>query len=553
MLETIKSYDDFMEVTMVRQDNHPWWQTSVIYQIYPRSFFDTNNDGIGDLAGIVAKLDYLSDLGINAVWLSPVNQSPMVDFGYDVSDYRRIDPIFGGQTEFDTLLKEAHRRNIRIIMDLVVNHTSHEHPWFQEARASRDNPRRDWYIWHDGNQGRPPNNWKAAFGGNAWEWDDRTQQYYLHSFLVQQPDLNWRNADLRKAVMEEMRFWLDKGVDGFRLDVVNFFTKDDRLRNNPLTIGHTPRPYDLQKHVYDRNRPENRDVIRELRQFINRFDDRVLIGEVYTAPPGDAALSASYLGNGHDALHLAFDFSLLYCRYGARAFRDAVECWYTALPENAWPCNVLSNHDQPRSYSRYGSGNHAPQRAKTLAALLLTLKGTPFIYYGEEIGMADGKISKRDLQDPVGKKYWPLHKGRDRCRTPMQWTAEPQAGFSKGRPWLPVNPDYADVNVASQYDEPDSVLSFYKHLIALRHAKPALSVGDWTYINNDVAAMAYYRTTANSRLAVWLNFSRRSKTIKVLNPDRWQVLLGTHKKAGPPLQGFDFDLAPHEALILEQI
>jgi len=538
---------------MARHDNHAWWQTSVIYQIYPRSFYDVNNDGIGDLQGIAAQLDYLSDLGIDAIWLSPVYQSPMYDFGYDISDYRRIDPVFGELSDFTRLLKEARARHIRVIMDLVVNHTSHVHAWFKDARTSRDSPRRDWYIWHDGHHGNPPNNWKAAFGGNAWEWDEATRQFYLHSFLPQQPDLNWRNANLRQAVKDEMQYWLDLGVDGFRLDVVNFFIKDQRLRNNPLTIGHTPRPYDLQKHLYDRNRPENLAIIKELRQFTDRFTDRLLIGEVYTPPPGDAALSASYLGNGRDALHLAFDFSMLYCRYGARAFRDAVECWYTALPEDSWPCNVLSNHDQPRSFSRYGSGSGAAPRAKVLAAMLLTLRGTPFLYYGEEIGMADGKIGKRALQDPVGKKYWPLYKGRDRARTPMQWSTQPHAGFSRVKPWLPVNPDYTDVNVARQTEDPDSILNFYKNLIALRRTKPALQHGDWTYINNDVAAMAYYRSTDDSCMAVWLNFSRRAKTPVVLNPHRWEVVFGTHKQPGTVLQGFDFHLAPYEVAILEQL
>jgi len=538
---------------MARHDKHPWWQTSVIYQIYPRSFFDANNDGIGDLAGIVAKLDYLSDLGIDAIWLSPIYQSPMYDFGYDISDYRRIDPVFGAMDDFKRLLKEAHARGLRIIMDWVVNHTSHLHPWFKDARTSRDNPKRDWYIWHDANHDRPPNNWKAAFGGNAWEWDEPTQQFYLHSFLAQQPDLNWRNEDLCQAVRDDMQYWLDLGVDGFRLDVINFFIKDRRMRDNPLTIGHTPRPYDLQKHIFDRNRPETLDIVKALREFTDRFDDRILIGEVYTPPPGDAALSAAYLGSRHDALHLAFDFSLLYCRYGARPFRDAVECWYTALPEQGWPCNVLSNHDQPRSFSRYETGNEAIQRAKVLAAMLLTLKGTPFLYYGEEIGLADGKIKKSAIQDPLGKRYWPWHKGRDRARTPMQWSPQPHAGFSKVDPWLPVNPDFMQVNVAAQADDPDSILNFYKNLIALRRAKPALQLGDWTYINNDASAMAYYRTTDNSRLAVWLNFSRRTRTQTVLNPDRWEVVFGTHKKTGTVFQGFDLELAPYEVLILEHL
>jgi alpha-glucosidase len=358
---------------------------------------------------------------------------------------------------------------------------------------------------------------------------------------------------MRRAVMDIMQYWLEMGVDGFRLDVVNFFIKDHLWRSNPLTIGHTPRPYDLQKHLFDRNRPETLDIVKELRRLTDRFAGRVLIGEVYTPTPGDARLSAAYLGNGHDALHLAFDFSLLYCKYGVRPFRDAVECWYTALKDKGWPCNVLSNHDQPRSFSRYKYGRDSIPRAKVLAAMLLTLKGTPFIYYGEEIGMADGKIRKQDLQDPVGKKYWPLHKGRDRARTPMQWSDRINAGFSNVRPWLPVNADFSHVNVARQANDPDSLLNFYKDLIALRRREPALQYGDWTYIHNDAAAMAYHREISDSRLAVWLNFGRRARLVTVLNPHRWKVLFGTHKASGAVLQGFDFELAPHEVVIFKQV
>lgn len=319
-----------------------WWKSGVIYQIYPRSFFDSNNDGIGDINGITKKLDYLAGLGIEGIWLSPVNQSPMFDFGYDISDYREIDPIFGTNGDFDNLIREVHNRNIKIIMDLVINHTSHLHSWFVESRLSRNSPKRDWYIWHNGKNEKPPNNWKSVFGGSAWEWDENTKQFYLHSFLKEQPDLNWRNPEVKEAVFQEIKFWLEKGIDGFRLDVVNCYIKDDKFRNNPFTLGPTPRPYDLQKHIFDRDRPELHDILRDFRKLLNQYSDRMSVGEIMAEFPGNPGLAASYLGNKNDELHLAFDFSFIYSKWSAGQFRDLALKWYSCVPENGWPALVLS-------------------------------------------------------------------------------------------------------------------------------------------------------------------------------------------------------------------
>ncbi|HQL83868.1 MAG TPA: alpha-glucosidase, partial [Spirochaetota bacterium] len=462
------------------KDGFTWWKHGVIYQIYPRSFYDANGDGVGDLPGIIEKLDYLAWLGVDAVWLSPINTSPMYDFGYDISDYRGIDPVFGTLADCDRLIGEAHRRNIRIVMDMVINHTSHLHPWFVESRSSRDNPKRDWYIWHDGKNGHPPNNWMAAFGGRAWEWDGATGQFYFHSFLKEQPDLNLRNRACREAVFDELRFWLDRGVDGFRLDAVTWYVKDDLFRSNPFGWGpNAPRPYDLQKHIYDQNRPETHDVLRELRKVLDGYEDRMMVGETYVVSQGGAKTAASYLGSGTDELHLAFDFSLLFSKYGARHFAGCLSRWYDAMPAAGWPSLVLNNHDQPRSMTRWCMGKDGGQRARVLAAMLLTARGTPFLYYGEEIGMKNGAITRKQVRDPVGIKYWPLNKGRDPERTPMQWSAGANAGFSAAEPWLPVAGTFRDVNVAAQTDDPGSLLAWYRDLLALRKKQAALARGSY--------------------------------------------------------------------------
>lgn len=529
-----------------------WWRDGVIYQIYPRSFADSNGDGVGDLPGILARLDYLNDgtphsLGVDAVWLSPVYPSPMADFGYDVANYHDIDPVFGTLDDFDRLLDEAHKRGIRVIMDWVANHTSDQHPWFLESRSSRDNSKRDWYIWRDGRgPGKRPNNWQSVFGGPAWTWDETTGQWYLHLFLPQQPDLNWRNPQVRQALFDEARFWLDRGVDGFRLDVADAYYKDAELRDNPFKLG--LRAFDRQKHLYDWNQPETHQAHKELRKLLDQYPERMAVGEV------SPETAASFYGNGADELHLAFNFAFLRCPWDAGAFQRVIEAWERALPPGAWPCYVLSNHDVVRHYSRYAAGRFSDARAKVAAALLLTLRGTPFLYYGEEIGMRQGRIPRSELLDPPGKRYWPFYKGRDGCRTPMQWDDGPNAGFTTGKPWLRVNPDYRQVNVAAQSRDPDSVLSFYRRLIWLRKATPALRRGSYlALIQRPVGQLAYLRQTADQAVLVCLNFFSRPATVELdparLPATRWRLLLSSTPREADIVHGSHIRLAPYEAAI----
>ncbi len=533
----------------------PWWQTGVIYQIYPRSFADTDGDGTGDLRGVISRLDYLNDgtprsLGVDAIWLSPFFPSPGFDFGYDVSDYCGIDPLFGTMADFDLLVAEAHRRGIRIVLDLVLNHTSHLHPWFVESRAARVNPKRDWYIWQDpGRFGGVPNNWQSVFGGKAWKWDPRTRQYFFHMFLEQQPDLNWRNPNVRRSVMDVFRFWLDRGVDGFRLDVVNAYFKDSMLRNNPPALG--IRGYERQRHVYDKDQPELLGAYREIRSILDFYGERMAVGEIM----GGKAEAARYSRDG--LLPLAFNFEFTDQRWSPRAFLKKVAAFEEALSGEGWPCYVLSNHDIVRHASRYG-GRWPEARAKVAAALLLTLRGTPFLYHGEEIGMRDGKIARDEIQDPPGKRYWPFYKGRDGCRTPIPWNADAGAGFTTGKPWLPLNPDYREVNVEAQREDPDSVLSFYRKLIWLRKKTPALQAGDFQPIPvRSDRALVYLRETKSQTVLVALNFSDAPLSTVPEAPlpaCSWRLLLSTHPAEGaaPPSADPGIRLRPHEAVIWEK-
>ncbi len=534
-------------------ENNLWWKSGVIYQIYPRSFLDTNNDGIGDINGIIKKLDYIAGLGMDGFWLSPVYQSPMYDFGYDISDYRKIDPQFGENSDFERLISEAHKRNLKIIMDLVVNHTSHLHQWFVESRSSLDNPKRNWYIWHDGEKGRPPNNWKSVFGGSAWEIDEITGQYYLHKFLKEQPDLNWRNPEVKLAVSDEIVFWLDKGIDGFRLDVANCYIKDDELRDNPFTIGPTPRPYDMQKHIYDIDQPETHDILRYFRKLINSCPGVMLVGEIMTAYPGDPKLAASYLGDGEDELHLTFDFSLLFKKWGSGNMLEALENWYSEIPEKGWPAIALSNHDVSRHFTRFNYGKEGIKRAKIAAAFLLTVKGTPFLYYGEEIGMSDTPLKKSEIIDPVGKKYWPFNKGRDPQRTPMQWNSGENAGFSKVKPWLPLNGNYLLTNIEKESQDANSMLNFYKKLIDLRKKKVAINSGTWESAKAGKNILAYYRKKDKQKIFVALNFSKNTQRIHVNDNGSWKVLFSTHKNLLEDYFSLNFRMMPYEVSILEEI
>ncbi|MEW6261877.1 MAG: alpha-glucosidase [Thermodesulfobacteriota bacterium] len=530
-------------------DDRVWWKHGVLYQVYPRSFYDSDGDGQGDLPGLIQKLDYLSDLGVSGLWLSPIYGSPMLDGGYDVSDYRAINPIFGTEEDFQRLLKQAHDRGLRIIMDLVLAHTSHLHPWFIESRSSMDNPKRDWYIWHDGRNGRRPNNWRSAFGGPGWTWDEKTRRFYHHQFLAEQPQVNWRNPGLKQAMFDLVRYWLDRGVDGFRLDVCNYYLKDELFRNNPFKLGPTPRPYDLQAHIYDGNRPETHQVLQEFRQILDEYREKAAVGEAWFEAPGDPTGAAAYYGRGGDELHLVFDFSLLHLKkWDAVRFYQRIKAWLEALPAGAWPCWVLDNHDAPRSISRFGGGSAGMNRAKVLAVLLLTLKGTPFIYYGAEIGLKNGRLGRRDIQDPAGRRYWPFHKGRDPARTPMPWTAGPQAGFTIGRPWLPVNPDYPEVNVARQLQEPASLLNLYRSLLTWRNKEKALHRGEMAFwLDGRDQVLAFHRTWDREKVLVALNFAADSRRIAVASPGPWRTLLSTHRPAGEELSGPELVLAPHEA------
>jgi len=509
-----------------RPEHWIWWKHGVIYHIYPRSFKDSNGDGIGDLQGITSKLDYLSVLGIDGIWLSPVFLSPMVDFGYDVSDYRKIDPVFGTMEDFKMLLDKAHELGMNVITDMILNHTSDQHPWFRESRSSKLNPKRYWYIWRDGHEGGPPNNWKSALGGSAWEFDDATGQYYYHSFFKEQPDLNWRNPELAEAFFDELRFWLDLGVDGFRLDVINFIAKDKKFRNNPYFWG-IPL---FQQPVFTRNRRKSLKIVMELRKLADGYKDRVLVGETYTIPPGDSKTAASYLADGN-GIHLAFDFSLIFRSWNAHKYYKTILEGYRHIPEKGWPCIVLSNHDLFRSIDRFPLRFHKVEKAKVGAALLLTLKGTPFIYYGEEIGMRNARIRHRDIQDPLGKRYWPFFSGRDKARTSMQWNSDFNCGFTAGSPWLPVNDDSGKCNVETQAIDDTSLLNFYLNLIKLRKAHLPLQQGRWVpLITGRDGILVYARILGEERIVVVLNFTNRKKQLVLPEHSFGSVIFSTHRK-----------------------
>ena len=529
-----------------------WWQEGVVYQIYPRSFQDSNGDGVGDLNGIRQRLDYLQGLGVDALWLSPIYPSPMYDFGYDVSDYCDIDPVFGTLADFDQLVAEAHARGIRVVLDMVFNHSSHLHPWFLESRSGRDNPKRDWYLWRDpGPDGGPPNNWESTFGGKGWEYDPPTGQYYYHQFLKEQPDLNWRNPEVRSALMDVLRFWLARGVDGFRFDVIMSFFKDDLFRDNPTSLTNPVgliRAFDRQQHLYDRDRPEMDGVLAEIRTLLDEAPGRMAVGEV-----DDLAMSVRYAGAGK--LHLAFNFDFLKTRWLPRLFMESVNAYAENLPADAWPSVVLGNHDNDRLASRFGAGPFSDARAKVAAALLLTQRGTPFLYYGDELGMLNTPLSRDEIQDPPGKLYWPLYQGRDPARTPMQWSAEPHAGFSDNAPWLRIHSDHTQRNVAAQDADPGSVLNVYRALLKLRRSSPALRRGTTRFlVKRPVEGLAYLREAPEQNLLVALNFFGWSIDLRLEGPlpsARWKVRYSTSGVDVPRIMGNRMRLQPFEAVILE--
>ncbi len=476
-----------------------WWQTGVVYQVYPRSFQDSNGDGVGDLPGILGRLDYLQWLGVDAIWISPVYPSPMDDFGYDISDYTGIHPLFGNMQDFDRLLAETHRRGLKLILDLVPNHTSDQHPWFRASRSSRDNPRRDWYLWRDpGPDGGAPNNWLSEFGGSAWAWDEQTGQYYYHAYLTQQPDLNWRNPEVQEAIFGVMRFWLDKGVDGFRVDVMWHMVKDDQFRNNPINPDYTPTmsPYQQVIPAYSADQPEVHQVVAGMRRVLDAYPERVMIGEIYLP----VHRLVAYYGTGGSGAHLPFNFELISLPWDARQVGRAIDQYEGALPPEGWPNWVLGNHDRTRIATRVGR-----EQARVAALLLLTLRGTPTMYYGDELGMQDVRIPAELVQDPWEKNVPGLGFGRDPVRTPMPWDGRTHGGFSTGTPWLPLSPDYGQTNVAAQQEDPASMLSLYKSLLALRRREPALHAGSYTPVHAQGNLLAYIRQSGESRLLVVLN------------------------------------------------
>jgi len=546
--------------TRARGGKTPWWKHAVFYEIYPRSFKDSNGDGVGDLNGITSRLDYLARLGVDAVWITPFYPSPQVDFGYDVSDYENVDPQFGTLEDFDRLVKEAHRRRIRVVIDFVLNHTSDQHPFFKESRSSKTNPKRDWYIWRDPRpDGSRPNNWSSSFGPVAWTMDEKTGQFYYHYFYPQQPELNWRNPEVEKRMLETIRFWLRRGADGFRLDAVNYLYEDPQLRDNPvlpeLRFGSTTEHE--QEKKYNRDLPEVQDAMVRLRAFNDSINpESVLVGEAYV-PKWEELMR--YYGPSDNGVHLPFNFFLVMeparSKLDAKIFRDVIGQSERALA-GRWTTYVLSNHDIPRHYDRLGDGKNNDLIARLTATMLLTLRGTPFLYYGEEIGMVTTEPKTvEEVRDPVGKRYWPLRKGRDGERTPMQWDATPHAGFTTGAPWLPVPPSYKQRNVDAQEDDPDSLLNFYRRLIALRRRSPALLDGSYASVGEDPHVYAYKRTTRGHHVIVALNMSAERRTFKLPPPMRtgpfsYNVALSSLPRAEGKVSG-EMSLAPFEAVILE--
>jgi len=485
-----------------------WWRHAIFYEVYPRSFADSNSDGIGDLNGIAAKLDYLHDLGVDAIWITPCFPSPQVDFGYDVSDYVNIDPMYGTLDDFDRLVSEARKRNIRVILDFVVNHTSDQHAWFLDSKSSKTAAYRDWYVWHDAKgPNRPPNNWLSTFGSPAWKYDPATKQYYYHYFYPEQPDLNWRNPAVEKAMFDATRFWYKRGVAGFRLDAVDTLYEDPQLRDDPVLPGKDKFGRPKLDEKYNKKLPELHLALQRLRTVADEYD-AVLIGETWT---NDVKELEEYYGNNGNELQLPMDLQLTKLTFSAKSFREHIKAVDSA---RGWPTYVISNHDIPRSYTRYGDGVHSDDIAKMMAAFYLTLRGTPIMYYGEELGMQNNDPkSKEDVKDPIGVLGWPKEKGRDGERTPMQWSAGPNAGFSSAKPWLPVPESAKTHNVETETGNERSVLSFYKKVIHLRKTEPALIEGSYIPLNeSDPNVLSYLRKSDKETILVVLNFSATPQT-----------------------------------------
>jgi alpha-glucosidase len=531
-------------------EGHQWWQHAVFYEIYPRSFADSDDNGIGDLKGITSRMDYLQQLGVDAVWITPCFPSPQVDFGYDVSDYEAIDPMYGTLGDFDKLVADGKKHNIKVILDFVVNHTSDQHKWFIDSKSSKTAEHRDWYIWKDGKgPGQPPNNWLSTFGTPGWTLDAKTNQYYYHYFYPEQPDLNWRNPAVEKAMLDVTRFWYKRGVAGFRLDAVDTLYESPALTDNPPAPGTDKfgRPNQIEK--YNKKLPEVHDAMRKLRTVADEYGS-VLIGETWTSNVSELK---DYYGGKNDELQMPMDLMMTgFKGLDAKKYREHIGAVNAA---GGWPVYVITNHDIVRSYTRYADGTHNDDISKLMAAMYLTLRGSAIMYYGEEIGMENNTPkNKEDVQDPIGKIGWPLEKGRDGERTPMQWTDGVNAGFSKGKPWLPV-PDSAKThNVETESKDPDSVLSFYRQLLTMRHKEPALLEGDYLALNeSDPNVFSYLRRYKGEAILVVLNMSGTSQNTHFdfaaagFTAPKSSVLLTNARAVTPRADGWA--LQPYSALI----
>lgn len=547
-----------------------WWRDSVIYQIYPLTFADANGDGMGDIRGIIQRLDYLNDgnpgsqtsLGIDAIWLGPIYPSPMVDNGYDVSHYTDIHPHLGTLADFDVLLQEAHQRNIQVILDLVINHTSDQHAWFTESLTSPDNPKADWYIWHDPTaKGEVPNNWLSYLGGSGWTFEPQRQQYYFHTFSEHQPDVNWRHPLVREAIFEAIRFWLNRGVDGFRLDASSVYSKDPEFRNNPLKFGKTDTDeYDSYHHLYDKNLPDNHQIIADIRQVLDEYEHKVLIGETFI--DNQIYDSVAFYSPDQGELDLAFSFELAFSPWYPGYLHRAIAKKERLVPAEAWPTHFLDNHDLPRHLSRWidcSLCTDSAALAKAAATLLLTVRGTPVLYYGQELGMEDYSDIPPEQQKDTASS--PDQKdgqsSRDGARTPMQWDGSAHAGFSFGQevePWLPVHSNAVDLNVEAEWQDPNSVLNFYRQILQIRRQSKALRRGAWQgLIPYPHEHLAYTRTTEEETVLVLINFSGAKEIDLELSckSDRWCVLLSTELQPNEIVDVPEL-LKPFEVSILRQ-
>lgn len=491
-------------------DDADWWRGAVIYQIYPRSYQDTNDDGVGDLAGITKRLAYIADLGVDAIWISPFYTSPMADFGYDVADYTAVDPIFGTLADFDALIDEAHRLGLRVLIDLVLSHSSDRHPWFVESRASHDNDKADWYVWADAKpDGSPPNNWLSVFGGPAWEWESHRRQYYLHNFLAAQPDLNLHNTEVQAALLDVVEFWLRLGVDGFRLDTTNFYFHSAGLEDNPpapapITDRPNPaNPYYFQDHLFDKNQPENLDFLKRLRQLLDRYPGTTSVGEIGDGPRS-LEIMAAYTSGG-DKLHMCYTFDFLGPSFSDDYFRNHIE-HFESVVADGWPCWSFSNHDVTRHPTRWADQGGSESIARLSIGILLSLRGSVCLYQGEELGLTEASLAFDDLVDPYGIRFWPEFKGRDGCRTPMVWEADAaNGGFTRGKPWLPVPSEHLAMAVDRSIRDSASTLAHYKQLLAFRRAHPALLSGTIALVDTPPGVLAFIRHGAGEQILCMFN------------------------------------------------